>query len=81
LQTYRWHWPAFLTSASSGIYMFLYGTFYFFTKLHIHSTVSSLLYFGYMLLLSAAFSLLTGSVGYYSCNWFVRKIYSSIKVD
>jgi len=80
-ETYRWHWPAFLTPASSGIYMFLYGSFYFFTKLHINSAVSVLLYFGYMLLLSCAFSLLTGAVGFYACNWFVRKIYSSIKVD
>ena len=42
---------------------------------------SGLLYFGYMLIISIAFFLLTGSVGFLACFWFVRKIYGSIKVE
>ena len=38
------------------------------------------LYFAYMALLSAGLSALTGCIGFYSCLWFTRKIYASIKV-
>ncbi|CAM9554310.1 unnamed protein product [Hapterophycus canaliculatus] len=39
------------------------------------------LYFGYMSLLSLGLAALTGCIGFYSCLWFTRKIYASIKVD
>lgn len=40
-----------------------------------------LLYFGYMALLSLGLGLITGSVGVLTTFWFVRKIYSIVKVD
>ena len=40
-----------------------------------------MLYFGYMSIVSISFFLLTASIGFFSCFWFVTKIYSSIKVD
>jgi transmembrane 9 superfamily protein 2/4 len=43
--------------------------------------VASLLYFGYMLLISFAFFLSTGAIGFAATLMFVRKIYASIKVD
>lgn len=42
---------------------------------------AGLLFFGYMLLVSFAFFVLTGTIGYFACYHFVRKIYSSIKVE
>ena len=44
-------------------------------------TVPAMLYFGYMSIVSISFFLLTASIGFFSCFWFVTKIYSSIKVD
>ena len=44
-------------------------------------TVTYVIYFGYMFLLSAALFLLCGSVGYGSAFWFIKQIYGSIKVD
>jgi hypothetical protein len=35
----------------------------------------------YMLIISLAFFVFTGAVGFYSCFFFVRKIYGSVKVD
>ena len=32
-------------------------------------------------MISVAFFLLTGCIGFFACFWFVRKIYSAIKVD
>lgn len=80
-EDYNWWWRSFLTSGSSALYLFLYGILYFITKLDITEFVSSVVYFGYMAMISFTFLLLTGSIGFVSTLFFVRKIYSSIKVD
>ncbi|QCD99222.1 transmembrane 9 superfamily member 8-like [Vigna unguiculata] len=80
-EDYLWWWRSYLTSGSSAFYLFLYATFYFFTKLEITKLVSGLLYFGYMLIASYAFFVVTGSIGFYACFWFTRLIYSSVKID
>ncbi|KAL5980286.1 Transmembrane 9 superfamily member 8 [Asimina triloba] len=80
-EDYLWWWRAYLTSGSSALYLFLYATFYFFTKLEITKPVSGVLYFGHMLIVSYAFFVLTGTIGFYACFWFTRLIYSSVKID
>lgn len=80
-EDYHWWWRSFLTAGASALYMFLYSIFYFFTKLEIQKPVSALLYFGYTFIMALAFFVLTGSIGFYACYFFVRKIYGSIKVD
>ncbi|XP_028807134.1 transmembrane 9 superfamily member 8 [Neltuma alba] len=80
-EDYLWWWRSYLTSGSSALYLFLYATFYFFTKLEITKMVSAILYFGYMLIASYAFFVLTGTIGFYACFWFTRLIYSSVKID
>jgi transmembrane 9 superfamily protein 2/4 len=80
-EDYHWWWRSYLTAGASAFYMFLYSVFYFFTRLEIQTFVSKLLYFGYTLIMSLAFFVLTGSIGYYACLFFVRKIYSQVKVD
>ncbi|RLN05494.1 transmembrane 9 superfamily member 9-like [Panicum miliaceum] len=80
-EDYNWWWRSYLTSGSSAVYLFLYAGFYFFTKLQITKLVSGILYFGYMLLASFAFFVLTGTIGFCACFWFTRLIYSSVKID
>ncbi|KAF8033752.1 hypothetical protein BT93_C0115 [Corymbia citriodora subsp. variegata] len=80
-EDYRWWWRSYLTSGSAALYLFLYAAFYFFTKLNITKPVSGALYFGYMLIGSYAFFVLTGMIGFYACFWFTRLIYSSVKID
>ncbi|XLR28740.1 hypothetical protein S83_056640 [Arachis hypogaea] len=80
-EDYLWWWRSYLTSGSSALYLFLYATFYFFTKLEITKFVSAVLYFGYMLIVSYAFFVVTGTIGFYACFWFTRLIYSSVKID
>ncbi|KAH7660080.1 transmembrane 9 superfamily member 2/4 protein [Dioscorea alata] len=80
-EDYLWWWRSYLTSGSSALYLFLYAVFYFFTKLDITKPVSGVLYFGYMLIASYAFFVLTGTIGFYACFWFTRLIYSSVKID
>lgn len=38
-------------------------------------------YFGYMALFSLALGLMCGTVGYLGSSAFVRKIYSTVKID
>eukprot|EP00405_Crypthecodinium_cohnii_P009670 CAMPEP_0206432620 /NCGR_PEP_ID=MMETSP0324_2-20121206/8067_1 /ASSEMBLY_ACC=CAM_ASM_000836 /TAXON_ID=2866 /ORGANISM="Crypthecodinium cohnii, Strain Seligo" /LENGTH=617 /DNA_ID=CAMNT_0053898771 /DNA_START=45 /DNA_END=1898 /DNA_ORIENTATION=- len=80
-EDYRWWWTSFFASGSSAVYVFLYSILYFSSRLSIDKMVSTLLYFGYMWIISILFMLLTGAIGTISSFFFVRAIYGSIKVD
>ena len=70
-----------MTSGSSGVYLFLYSIFYFFTSsLGMTKAASIVLYFGYMGLISFLFFVVTGTIGFVSTFWFIMKIYAAIKV-
>jgi len=79
-EDYHWWWRAYLTSGASAFYMFLYSIFYFFTKLQIQNFVSILLYFGYTTIMALFFFVLTGSIGFYACFYFVKGIYGAVKI-
>lgn len=80
-EDYRWWWRSFLTSGFAAVYFFIYSIHYYYTKLDIQGSASTFLYFGYTLIMSFLFFLFTGTAGFLGCFWFVRKIYSVIKVD
>ncbi|XP_053207116.1 transmembrane 9 superfamily member 2-like [Panonychus citri] len=80
-EDYHWWWRSFLTSGFTAFYLFLYCIHFFLTKLTITGTVSTILYFGYTLIMVFLFFLLTGTIGFFASFWFVRKIYSVVKVD
>jgi len=54
---------------------------YFWTQLDMVGFVPVLLYFGYMLVTSLLFILVTGTVGFFASQWFVWKIFAAVKVD
>ncbi|KAJ0090657.1 hypothetical protein Patl1_14618 [Pistacia atlantica] len=58
---------------SSAFYLFLYAAFYFFAKLDITKPISGILYFGYMLIVSYAFFLLTGTIGFYAADLLISQ--------
>ncbi|KAK4483660.1 hypothetical protein RD792_010861 [Penstemon davidsonii] len=80
-EDYRWWWRSYLNSGASALYLFLYAIFYFCTRLEITKVVSGVMYFGYMFIIAYAFFILTGTIGFCACFWFVRKIYSSVKIE
>eukprot|EP01086_Lenisia_limosa_P017925 TRINITY_DN942_c0_g1_i1.p1 TRINITY_DN942_c0_g1~~TRINITY_DN942_c0_g1_i1.p1 ORF type:complete len:635 (+),score=143.10 TRINITY_DN942_c0_g1_i1:114-2018(+) len=80
-EDYRWWWRSFLSSGSSGIYMFLYSIVYYNTNLEVTDTSAAVLFFSYSLIMSVTFFLVTGAVGLFSSYWFVSKIYKSIRID
>ncbi|XP_025316676.3 transmembrane 9 superfamily member 2-like [Canis lupus dingo] len=80
-EDYHWWWRAFFTSSFTAVYLFMYAVHYFLTKLQITGIASIILYFGYMMVMVLIFFLFTGTTGFFSCFWFLIKIYSVVKVD
>ena len=81
-ENHRWWWYAFFVSGNTALYNFLYSIAWFRTLEASHYFLMTyLLYFGYMFLICFAMLLMFGSVGALTSLWFVRKIYSAIKVE
>ncbi|KAL2111389.1 hypothetical protein VUR80DRAFT_10172 [Thermomyces stellatus] len=80
-ENYNWQWRSFLAAGMTGGYIFLNCLIYLVTKLKLSSFVGIVLYIGYSALISFLFFILTGAIGYFASWWFVRRIYSSIKID
>ena len=80
-EDYRWWWISLSVAGSSGIYFFMYSAIYYFLQLHINRFSSTVLYFGYMLIGSIIYALITGSVGFLSTFIFLKKIFSMVKSD
>ena len=78
---HKWHMRSFLIPASAGCYMFCYSVFYFFLELYLDTFTSIGMYIGYMFIFSLTFFMMCGTVGFFSSDWFVRKIYSEIRLD
>ncbi|XP_052784678.1 transmembrane 9 superfamily member 2-like [Mya arenaria] len=80
-EDYHWWWRSFLTSGFTAVYFFIYCIHYYVSKLELVGAASTLLYFGYMTIVVFLFFMLTGTIGFFACFWFVTKIYSVVKVD
>jgi len=48
---------------------------------HLLQVVPMILYFVYMTTIAYGFFILTGTIGFYACYWFIRQIYAAIKID
>jgi len=80
-EEYRWQWRSFLVGGGSAAWIFLYGIYYWATQLRLDSFSSTVVYFGYLSLLSLLAFLCTASVGFLASYWAIRKLYSAIRID
>lgn len=80
-EDYRWQWTSFLSAASTAGYVYLYSFYYFFFKTKMYGFFQTMFYFGYMALFSLALGIMCGTLGYQGTSAFVRKIYSTVKID
>lgn len=80
-EDYRWQWTSFLAAGSTSGYVYLYSVYYFFFKTKMYGFFQTTFYFGYMALFSATLGLMCGTLGYIGTSAFVRKIYSTVKID
>lgn len=61
-ENYHWQWRAFASSGASAIYVFAYSLLYWARMLSFSSFTGGLLYFGYSILLSFLWFLLSGKL-------------------
>lgn len=78
----HWH-TSFWGSGSAGLYVFLYSLYFALAQPQSVQIpkVSIVVFVCWSLVVSGAFSLMCGTVGFFSSFWFTRKIYSSIRID
>ena len=50
-------------------------------SVHAAQMVPMAMYFGYMFIVSYSFFCLTGTIGFFACLMFCKKIYSAVKID
>ncbi|XP_076368296.1 transmembrane 9 superfamily member 3-like [Tachypleus tridentatus] len=80
-EDYRWQWTSFLAGGSTAAYVYVYSFYYFFFKTKMFGLFQTAFYFGYMALFSLALGVLCGTLGFVGSSFFVRKIYSNVKID
>jgi transmembrane 9 superfamily protein 3 len=80
-EDYRWQWTSFMSGASTAGYVYLYSFYYYFFKTKMYGLFQTVFYFGYMALFSVSLGLMCGTFGYIGTKAFVRKIYSTVKID
>ncbi|CAM9230737.1 unnamed protein product [Phaeothamnion confervicola] len=80
-EDHRWWWRSFLSGGSTGLFIYAYSFFYFFNRSSMEGFLQGAFYFGYMAVISYAFFVMLGCVGFYSSLFFVRHIYSVVKCD
>lgn len=74
-ENWRWWWQSFLVGASPSVWVFLYCTWFYMTKLDLQGFTSGFLFFAYSMLACGMYGLLTGTVGFLTAYAFVRRIY------
>jgi hypothetical protein len=59
----------------------LYSVFFYNVKSDMNGIIQGSFYFGYMVIVSYAFMLMLGFIGFYASFFFVDRIYREIKSD
>ena len=80
-EDWRWPWMSFMSAASTGGYVFLYGFYYFMAKTKMRGFFQIMFYFGYTGLSCVGLGIMCGTIGYLGSANFVYIIYSNIKSD
>ncbi|CCC68473.1 hypothetical protein NCAS_0B03890 [Naumovozyma castellii] len=79
-ENWKWQWRGFFIGGlGCSIYVLLHSLF--FIELKLGGFTNILLYMGYSSVVTALIFLVTGSVGFLSSMFFIKRIFSSVKVD
>jgi len=80
-EDHRWWWKSFFDSATSGFWLFMYSVWYLCTKLSLVGFLPVTVYLTYMCMVSVAFGLFCGAIGFMTSFLFTKTIYSAVKID
>ena len=80
-ENYKWHWITLLGPSFSGVFVFIYEVFFFFSKCHISETIEIVKYFLISLWIAFMIGSAAGGISYLTSTFFVRHMFSTIKMD
>jgi len=80
-EDHRWWWRSLFYGGSTGLFVYAYCFFYYYNRSEMSGMLQTSFFFGYMLMVSYAFFMLLGTVGFFSALFFVRHIYKAIKAE
>jgi len=80
-EDHRWWWNSFANGGATGLFVYAYSFYYFFHRSNMNGLLQLSFYFGYMGIVSYAFFIMLGFVGFYSSFTFVNYIYGAVKTD
>lgn len=81
VEDHRWWWRSMFSGGASGVFVYIYCFFYYFHRSEMYGFMQASFFFGYMAFTCYAFTVMMGTVGFYSAFVFVRNIYQAIKSD
>jgi hypothetical protein len=73
-EDYRWWWRSFFSGASTGAFMYAYASFYYVRRSEMSGALQATFFFGYMAMVSYAFSLMLGFVAFMCARKFVYHV-------
>lgn len=79
-ENYKWQWKSIFVGGGCALYVFIHSMFFISDETFAGFT-SLVLFVGYSGVISFLVFLVCGSVGFLSNLFFIRKIYSQIKID
>lgn len=80
-ENHRWWWVSFTDTSTAGLWLFIYSLWYLMTKLQLVGLLPIAVYITYMGMISVAFGLFCGSVGFLTTFMFVKVMYGALKID
>jgi hypothetical protein len=80
-EDHLWWWSSFYNGGATGVFIFGYSFFYLFHRSNMDGWLQLSFYFGYTGVVSYAFVMMLGFVGFMSSFTFVNYIYSAVKTD
>ena len=80
-EDHRWWWSSVFNGGATGLFVYAYSFYYFFHRSNMDGVLQLSYYFGYMAVVSLAFIMMLGFVGFYSAFMFVNYIYGAVKTE
>ncbi|XP_059301080.1 transmembrane 9 superfamily member 3-like [Lycium ferocissimum] len=80
-EDHQWWWSSFLCGGSTGLYLFGYSFYYYFSRSDMNGFMQTSFFFGYMACVSYGVFLMLGTVSFHASLLFVRLLYGSIKCE
>lgn len=80
-EEWRWTWRSFYIGGGSAIWLFIYGLFYWASRLSLPGLANKVLYLSYLTILSLLDFVLFGTIGFLAAWFAVQKMYTRIRID